>query len=191
MTLRQFGTAGAAGLLLALAAYAIAEIPSLDIGSQAPPLKIEVIQGEQIDLLAGKGEKVFVVEFWATWCDPCRRSIPHLSELYNEYHGKGLEIIGISDEDAETVKPYVKRMGKKMSYTVAIDQNRATMNSYMGGVGVNTIPHAFIVDWNGQIIWHGNPLAPIFGDIVEALVEAGPPARDENAVVGPPLADRN
>ena len=191
MKLRQYGTIALSGCCLALAAYAVAQIPSLDIGSQAPALSVKVLKGEPVDIAAGNGEKVFVVEFWATWCGPCRRSIPHLSSLYNRYNDKGLEIIGISTEDADTVEPYVKRMGKKMTYTVALDQNRATIRSYMGGVGVNTIPHAFIVDWNGQIIWHGSPLEPIFEDLIEALIEEGPPARDENPVVGPPLPDSN
>ena len=186
MSLRHFGTVLVAGLLVALAAYAVAEIAPLDIGSLAPMLEIEVLQGEPVDMIAGRGEKVYVVEFWATWCGPCRRSIPHLSALYNRYKGKGLEVVGISDEDAKTVEPYVKRMGKQMSYTVAVDQDRSTMKRYMNGFGVSTIPHAFIVDWNGQVIWHGNPLEPIFEDIVEALIEEGPPERDENAVVGPP-----
>jgi len=63
-----------------------------------------------------------VLEFWATWCPPCRASIPHLTELAHKYKSAGVEFVGITNEPNETmIKQFVTRMGAQMDYTVAID----------------------------------------------------------------------
>src|SRR6478752_3500294 len=59
------------------------------------PLELQPISGSPVQ--AGKPT---IVEFWATWCPPCRQTIPHLNQIYTDYHGKGLQIVGITDEDA-------------------------------------------------------------------------------------------
>ena len=81
---------------------------------------IEVAPGLDIEEWVQGGEKtlekgtVYVVEFWATWCGPCRKSIPHLSKLNDEYGDDGLVIIGVSDEEPDTVRNFVKGQGKKL-----------------------------------------------------------------------------
>lgn len=142
--------------LFILACWPITAL-GLSLGDKAPELKINSwVKGNPIDLAAGKGKQVFVIEFWATWCGPCRESIPHLTELQKKHKDK-LVIIGISDETAGEVKPYVEKMGDKMDYRVAIDKREATGRAYMGGFQVNGIPHAFVVDTSGSIVWHGHP----------------------------------
>jgi thiol-disulfide isomerase/thioredoxin len=128
-----------------------------ELGDAAKPLKIsEWIKGKPVDLAAAKGKQIVVVEFWATWCGPCRSSIPHLTEMQKKF--KDVVFIGISDEDAETVKPFVKKMGDTMDYTVAVDDDKKTGEAYMGAFGIKGIPHAFIVDKEGRIIWNGHPM---------------------------------
>ena len=128
------------------------------IGDPAAPLKIkEWVKGEAVDLAAIKGKQVVVVEFWATWCGPCRVSIPHLTEMQKEF--KDVIFIGVSDEDADDVKPFVKKMGDKMDYRVALDDGRKTSAGYMEAYGANGIPHAFVVDKEGRIVWEGHPMS--------------------------------
>ena len=116
-----------------------------ELGQPAAPLKIkEWIKGKPVDLASAKGNQVLVVEFWATWCGPCRTSIPHLTELQKKF--KDVGFIGVSDEDAPTVKKFVNKMGDQMDYTVAIDDDRQTSKGYMEAFDQNGIPHAFIVD---------------------------------------------
>jgi len=134
------------------------------LGDPAAPLTIEKwIKGAPIELEMDKN--IYVVEFWATWCGPCLTSIPHLTELQKKYKDKGVIFVGISDEDAPTVTPFVKKMGKKMDYKVAIDDNRKTFKSYMTAYGQNGIPTAFIVNKQRKIAWLGHPM----GGLDEAL----------------------
>ena len=122
------------------------------------------VKGSPVDISDG----VHVVEFWATWCPPCRTSIPHLTQIQQQYKDRGVNIIGISNEELGTVEPFVNRMGSKMDYTVAIDEGQSTSKGYMGKYGVNGIPHAFVVK-DGAVVWHGHPMAKLEAAIDDAL----------------------
>ncbi len=139
------------GLLSALSASAAT------LGDPAAPLAIrEWVKGKPADVKDGKN--VYVVEFWATWCPPCRESIPHLTDLQKKFKDKGVVFIGVSDETPDKVKPFVEKMADKMDYRVAIDDERKTSNGYMKAFGEGGIPHAFIVGKEGTVLWHGHPM---------------------------------
>jgi thiol-disulfide isomerase/thioredoxin len=153
----------AAGLIPAPAApQGPAPTPTLEIGDPAPPLTIDTwVKGEAVPALE-KG-KPYVVEFWATWCGPCRQSIPHLTELQARFKEQGLTVIGISASEKNglaDVKPFVERMGDKMDYRVAWDRNGATNRAYMTAAGQSGIPTAFVVDQRGRVAWIGHPVYP-------------------------------
>jgi len=135
----------------------------LEIGDPAPGLNVEWVKGE----FNSSDAEVYVVEFWATWCAPCRKSIPHLTKLQEEFGEDGLTIIGVSiDSDSDLVAPFVKRQGRKMGYTVAIDNRKRTQRAWMDAAGQKGIPSAFIVDHEGVIQYIGNPLRDDFEDIL-------------------------
>lgn len=138
-------------LMVASAAYG-----AVDLGDEAPPLDVaKWIVGKPADLSSPDGKTIYVVEFWATWCPPCRASIPHLNEMHHKLRDKGVVIIGISGEDAATVEPFVKEM--KMEYRVAVDRGDATSDAYTDeGSG---IPQAFVVDSKGIVVWSGHPMS--------------------------------
>jgi len=142
---------------------ATAAADGLKIGSDAPALSVEWVQGEVASL--SDPSKTYVVEFWATWCGPCMRSIPHLNELYAKHRGKGLVIMGISDEPMSTVRPFVNKKGGAMAYPVACDKEKATNEAWMKAAGQNGIPCAFVVR-DGKIRWIGNPLDKQFDTVV-------------------------
>jgi thiol-disulfide isomerase/thioredoxin len=140
-----------------------------DLGDPAAPLKIaKWVKGEPVEI--GKDAKqIYVVEFWATWCPPCRTSIPHLTEVQKHFKDQNVTIVGVTDEKESTVKPFVDGLGEKMDYRVAIDEGD-TANGYMKAYGINGIPHAFIVQ-DQKVIWHGHPMAGL--DKTLAQVVAG------------------
>ena len=102
-------------LCLAMASSAYGQKNKLNIGDDAPGLDIEQwVSGGETTIERGQ---VYIVEFWATWCVPCKASIPHLNELQNDYGDRGLTVIGISTEEPDVVAPWVKAQGSRMGYT--------------------------------------------------------------------------
>ncbi len=161
-------------LLMVLAMASLANVASaqrkLSVGDAAPGLDIEQwVKGEETAI---ESDRVYVVEFWATWCAPCRMSIPHLSQLQNEYADQDLTIIGVSDEQPQTVERFVRTQGSRMNYTVAVDRKQSTNRAWMQAAQQNGIPTAFIVDRRGILQWIGNPLDDNF-DLVLGQVVAG------------------
>jgi len=141
----------------------------LTVGDEAPELQIkEWVKGEKVEKLV-EGQ-VYVVEFWATWCAPCRKSIPHLTKLQEEY-GDAVHIIGISDEKPSEVHPFVRKMGDKMDYRVAVDDQQRTQRAWMRAAGLNGIPSVFIVDQEKKVAFIGNPLDPKFDKALASIAE--------------------
>lgn len=139
-----------------------------ELGMPAAPLKIsEWVKGKPVDLAAAKDKQVVVVEFWATWCPPCRASIPHLTELQKKF--KDVAFVGVTDEKSDVVKKFVAKMGDQMDYAVAIDDADGTSKGYMREFDVSGIPHAFIVDKQGRVVWQGHPMAGL-DTALEAVV---------------------
>lgn len=156
------------------AAKADAKPERLVPGMAAPKLEVkEFIKGTAID--GFKPGQVYVVEFWATWCGPCIRAFPHLSELQEQY-GDKVTIIGVNiwerpydDGTLAKVKDTVTKQGDKMAYTVAYDGPDAkTDKAWMAASGRNGIPSAFIVDQKGMVAWMGHPMQmdPILAKVV-------------------------
>jgi len=156
-----------AALLTCLAGQAAIADPDgkLTIGDNAPMLNVkEFVKGAPVTGFE-KG-KLYVVEFWATWCGPCKTSIPHLTEMQKK--NPQVKFIGVSvwEQNQTAVKPFVKEMGDKMAYCVAMDNvppgktgNDGVMaKTWMQAAGQNGIPAAFIVNKESRIAWIGHPM---------------------------------
>ena len=136
----------------------------LGVGDPAPKLQCgKWVQGGPVT--GFDSNHVYIVEFWATWCGPCRASIPHLNEIYEKFKAKGLVAIGQNcwEQDDDGVAPFVKKMGDKMTYNVALDdktkeEKGAMAKSWMEAAGQDGIPAAFVVDRHGVIVWIGHPM---------------------------------
>lgn len=152
-------TAGLVIALLLLTAHSTA----LQLGDEAPALSIDHwIQGSAVDVQSNDNT-LYIIEFWATWCPPCRMSIPELNSLQEKYASKNVTIVGITQEEVETVETFLKE--QPMNYRLARDRQAETWKAYAESSGVNGIPYAFMVK-NGRLWWHGSPF-----DDMEAVIE--------------------
>ena len=109
----------------------------------APEFDLENIQGGKTKSLDLKG-KVAVVDFWATWCDPCKAEVPHFNKLSEEFQGKDVQVVGIAIESPhDDIKPTIKKTG--INYMVLVG-NDAVVDGFGGVIGY---PTTYIVtkDW--------------------------------------------
>jgi len=94
--------------------------------------------------------KFILIDFWATWCGPCRMTIPQLNDVQQKFSGK-LVVIGISDEPFQTIKNLSE---PQIKYSSARDSHRTMYNQ----LGVSAIPHCLLISPKGTVIWEGAPL---------------------------------
>lgn len=143
----------------------------LTIGSEAPSLDIahwvQDGNGKFSEVTKFESGKVYIVEFWATWCRPCISSMPHLVEIQHKYQDNGVQIISVSREPLETVEKFLERTvrGEKektykeltSAYCLTTDPDGSVSKDYMRAAGQNGIPTAFIVGKDGHVEWIGHP----------------------------------
>ena len=129
------------GLALPLSAHAMATK-----GASAPPINVWTLSGQNVTLSSYKG-RVLVLDFFATWCPPCREAIPHLIELSSKYNKEGLQVLGLSaDEDGEKVgREFVAE--KRITYPVAL-----AGESLMTDYGLRSIPTMYVINKKGIIV---------------------------------------
>jgi peroxiredoxin len=141
--------------------------PSASAHSPAPPFSLTGINGKPLNLADYKG-KVVLLDFWATWCAPCKVEIPHFIAMQNKYGAQGLQIIGLSiDDEAKPVRQFYQKMG--MNYPVAL-ADETLAGQYGGILG---LPIAFIIDRDGRITAkHVGETSPeVFEKEVTALLQ--------------------
>jgi thiol-disulfide isomerase/thioredoxin len=166
-----------AACVLALPAPAFGQSPALQFGSPAPALQVKWVKGQPV--AAFDKDMVYVIEFWATWCSPCRAAMPHLSEMSRNYAGKvvfiGVNVFEKGAKDAPyesnypSVKKFVDRLGKEMDYRVAMDTNGTPMaKNWMAAAGQDGIPASFLVK-DGRVVWIGHPNA--LGKVLEEVLK--------------------
>ncbi len=155
-------------VIFASLSFFVPHANALEIGDDAPEISIDKwINGGPVKIKEGNGQKIYIVEFWATWCPPCRKSIPHLSKLQTKFKDSGVDIVGISNESIEAVEKFAGNAG--FMYNVGVDKDNQTTSLYREGE--QGIPHAFVIGKDGKIAWYGHPMDEM--DIVIEQIISG------------------
>ena len=119
---------------------------NLSTGSQAAEINLPDLKGKNISLSSLKG-KVVLIDFWASWCVPCRKTIPSLKKVYSQYKEKSFEIYGISlDTETDSWKDAVKKNG--ITWLQVLDVTGGTAGVW----NINYIPNTFLLDKAGKIV---------------------------------------
>lgn len=139
--------------------------PSIVAGGPAPAFAGKMIQGDPVT--AFEPGKLYIMEFWATWCMPCRAAIPHINELHNQYKDKNVVVIGQSVWETKPEAPveFAEKNKNEMTYRVAVDHtdgepegSRGVMaRTWLKAAGLNGIPSTWLVK-DGKVLWIGHPM---------------------------------
>ncbi len=126
-------------------AEAMAKLEADDAKRQSADFTLSDLQGKAWHLQELRG-KVVLVNFWATWCPPCRKEMPDLDALYGKFKDQGFVVLAISDEEAAKVSPYLAE--HKVSYPVLLDPGRKVNDLFI----VEGIPKSFVYDRSGKMV---------------------------------------
>ncbi|MCF7740682.1 MAG: TlpA family protein disulfide reductase [Candidatus Marinimicrobia bacterium] len=120
------------------------------IGSEAPEFELETLSGEKVTLDQFEG-KVVLLNFWATWCPPCKKEIPDLDKMHSEHKSRGLEVVGITLNSGtpEKIQQFVNN--NDMNYHVLTGEQKYTMNLAKKYDNITGIPTSFVIDRDGVV----------------------------------------
>jgi peroxiredoxin len=118
--------------------------PPVALGQMAPDFEITSLDGKTAKLSDFRG-KVVLLDFWATWCPPCRKSLPETQKLHQQYGEKGLAVLAISDEDSRTVTPFLKE--NRYTFPTYLDAKSVAGTAY----NVSAIPTVAVIDRGGHL----------------------------------------
>ncbi|HKK40181.1 MAG TPA: TlpA disulfide reductase family protein [Cryomorphaceae bacterium] len=127
--------------------------------SPIPSANVKSLNGKSFDTAQFNNDgKPMIINFWATWCSPCKKELNNIADLYADWvEETGVKLIAVSIDDARSqsrVLPYVN--GSSWDYEVYIDENQ----DFKRAMGVNNVPHTFLVDGSGNIVYSHNNYAP-------------------------------
>ncbi len=144
------------------------------IGNQAPDFELQTLDGKTMKLADLRGKAV-LLNFWATWCEPCKIEIPWFVELQKQYGPQGFQIVGVAmDEDSNEE---VAKFAQKMSINYPIVLGKESVEQSYGGVGV--LPVTFFVDRDGKLIARefGLQSRSVFVDHINQAMSQGQPVQ--------------
>lgn len=141
----------------------------IEPGQKAPDFQLKTSEGEEVSLSSFKGKHVFI-NFWATWCPPCKAEMPHIQKFYEEHKDKGVVVLSVNlthiDKDMGTVRRFVENNG--LTFPVVYDE----MGKVDAVYKADTIPTSYVVDKEG-IIRH-RIVGPVSEERLEKIFSALP-----------------
>lgn len=135
-------------LIIALLAGSLA-MAQVRVGQMAPEISLPNTKDSIVKLSDFKG-KVVLIDFWASWCPPCRESLPGVVKLYNKYKAQGFEVVGVSIDSKKSAWQRAYRYFR-LPYTLLLDKD-GWRSKAIGDYGINGIPATFLLDKTGKIV---------------------------------------
>lgn len=111
---------------------------------EAPDFRLDDLEGNEFQLQKLRGD-VVLLDFWASWCPPCRKSMPLVEKLHQEYRDKGLVVLGVNHEEPSIARGFLRENG--FGFPTLVDASGETFNRY----GVTAIPTTYFIDRSGRV----------------------------------------
>jgi peroxiredoxin len=116
------------------------------VGAQAPDFALVDMQGKKHQLSDYRGQGVFL-NFWGTWCPPCKKEMPYINNQYHQYKDKGVQVLTVDIQESElAVNQFAERL--KLDFPIMIDTDKEVMSTY----GIDPLPATFLIDKNGEVV---------------------------------------
>ncbi|WHY65553.1 thiol-disulfide oxidoreductase ResA [Neobacillus sp. SuZ13] len=116
------------------------------VGAQAPDFVLVDMQGNKHQLSDYRGQGVFL-NFWGTWCPPCKKEMPYINNQYHQYKDKGVQVLTVDIQESElAVNQFAERL--KLDFPIMIDTDKEVMSTY----GIDPLPATFLIDKNGEVV---------------------------------------
>ncbi len=152
----------------AMAAFAILVSGCQSGVSSVPDLRVEAFTGQgKFDNLKDLKGRVVVLDFWATWCGPCRESMPHVAAIYEELKSKGLEVWGVTSEERPVIAKFFG--SQRLPYPIYLDGDLALNKAF----NVQALPTMVVIDRHGNIAFQGHPEDPKAREAIDKTLAAG------------------
>lgn len=152
-------------------------LSSLRVGDPAPILAgVRWVTGEPVRYW--KPGRVYVLDFWATWCAPCIGGFPHMRDLQRQYAGRGVTVIGVAvspQPRAMSVDEFMRSRQGDVGFTIAEDIEAFAHRSFLGAAGIAGIPTVMVIDGKGRLAWvgTGSPMPGLEDALARAVAESG------------------
>ncbi|MED3624896.1 thiol-disulfide oxidoreductase ResA [Neobacillus thermocopriae] len=118
----------------------------VDVGDQAPDFVLIDMDGNKHQLSDYRGQGVFL-NFWGTWCPPCKKEMPYINNQYNQFKDQGVQVLSVDIQESElVVNQFVEQY--KLDFPIMIDKDKEVMTAY----GVDLLPATFLIDKNGKVV---------------------------------------
>ena len=142
--------------------------PPLPAGTRAPAFATRTLDGKPLSLRGLRG-KVVLLDYWATWCGPCRMATPTLRALHRKFHRQGFSVVGMSMDQADTsaqVAPFVRAMHMTYPVTLSLAANARAQAAYHA----DALPSQYLIDKRGIVRWSQTGYSPDEGKVLTALI---------------------
>jgi len=121
---------------------------TVNVGDEAVDFKLETLSGEEIQLSQITDEKGVILNFWGTWCKPCREEMPDMNQVYNEGH-EDYEIIAVNvSENNQQIEQFLSGLSENLDYPIALDKNRSVTKAY----NIGPLPTTIAINKEGTVV---------------------------------------